>query len=576
MTKEISRRSFLQGIGLAGAATVGAGLAGCAPAAPAAEGEKLSDTGDQAHRWSWEAGPEDISEDQIAETVEHEFVVVGAGLAGLATAASLAENGGDVLVVEKNTTWASRGSVIAHIGALNTPRWVAAGVEYSKFDVFRDWDVQNGSRMDNAQVWTFLERSGEALEWSLQKAEALGGTVELLGSHYFGEKFPEYYGTVMVNASDKMIELEGNGIEMGKGNALHFSLYQSSLDNGAQYLWSTPGKQLVVEDGKVTGIICVNADGDYVRYKATKGVILATGDISGDEEMSACFAPIMNRCQSSMYIPAGMNTGDGQKMAIWAGAKMQDGPWPPMIHPQGYGMFLGPFMCTNSFGQRFMNEDTWTQGKSLGILNQPGDVDYGFCVFDKNYSRDMHATRKIGGGLMWDSVYRVYGNDEPDEMYDERILGMGIDGGFIYQADTLEEAAALVKADYPTFDEDLFLAEVARYNELVAAGEDTDFGKRADLMLPIAEAPFFIEKVGPNKMCAPGGALITGYGQVIDEEENPIEGLYAVGNCSGGLYAVDYPLVINGNSHGRCITFGYLLGRQLTGVEEVQSYPTRA
>jgi fumarate reductase flavoprotein subunit len=170
----------------------------------------------------------------------------------------------------------------------------------------------------------------------------------------------------------------------------------------------------------------------------------------------------------------------------------------------------------------------------------------------------------------------VYGNDEPDEMYDKRILGMGIDGGFIYQADTLEEAAALVKADYPTFDEDLFLAEVARYNELVAAGEDTDFGKRADLMLPIAEAPFFIEKVGPNKMCAPGGALITGYGQVIDEEENPIEGLYAVGNCSGGLYAVDYPLVINGNSHGRCITFGYLLGRQLTGVEEVQSYPTRA
>ena len=39
MTKEISRRSFLQGIGLAGAATVGVGLAGCAPAAPVAEGE---------------------------------------------------------------------------------------------------------------------------------------------------------------------------------------------------------------------------------------------------------------------------------------------------------------------------------------------------------------------------------------------------------------------------------------------------------------------------------------------------------------------------------------------------------
>lgn len=568
MTKEISRRSFLQGIGLAGAATVGAGLAGCAPAAPAAEGEKLSDTGDQAHRWSWEAGPEDISEDQIVETVEHEFVVVGAGLAGLATAASLAENGGDVLVVEKNTTWASRGSVIAHIGALNTPRWVAAGVEYSKFDVFRDWDVQNGSRMDNAQVWTFLERSGEALEWSLQKAEALGGTVELLGSHYFGEKFPEYYGTVMVNASDKMIELEGNGIEMGKGNALHFSLYQSSLDNGAQYLWSTPGKQLVVEDGKVTGIICVNADGDYVRYKATKGVILATGDISGDEEMSACFAPIMNRCQSSMYIPAGMNTGDGQKMAIWAGAKMQDGPWPPMIHPQGYGMFLGPFMCTNSFGQRFMNEDTWTQGKSLGILNQPGDVDYGFCVFDKNYSRDMHATRKIGGGLMWDSVYRVYGNEEPDEAYDERILGMGVDGGFIYQADTLEEAAALVKADYPTFDEDLFLAEVARYNELVAAGEgDADFGKRDEYMVPI-EAPCYAVPRGANNIDAlVDGLWCDDHFQCLDADMKPIEGLFAVGNASGPFFGnSNYPMDIEGLSVGRAITTGFATGRYVAGL----------
>ena len=64
-------------------------------------------------------------------------------------------------------------------------------------------------------------------------------------------------------------------------------------------------------------------------------------------------------------------------------------------------------------------------------------------------------------------------------------------------------------------------------------------------------------------MCAPGGALIDAKGEVLKEGDEPIPGLYAVGNCSGGLYAVDYPLVINGNSHGRCITFGYDLGRDL-------------
>ena len=68
-------------------------------------------------------------------------------------------------------------------------------------------------------------------------------------------------------------------------------------------------------------------------------------------------------------------------------------------------------------------------------------------------------------------------------------------------------------------------------------------------------------------MTAPGGLMVNTRSQVLDNDDNPIEGLYAVGNVSGGLYAVDYPLVIPGNSHGRAVTFGYLLGRQLTGVE---------
>jgi succinate dehydrogenase/fumarate reductase flavoprotein subunit len=515
--------------------------------------------------WSWEAGPEQIDSSQIVATYEHEFVVVGAGIAGLSTACSIAENGGDVIVVEKEPTWSARGF---HFGSLNTPRWVEAGITNDKFDVYRDWDAQCNSRMRPELVWTFLNRSGEALEWMFQKAESYGASVHLLGTHYFGEFYPEYYGTCMLYPDEHMQELAGD-IDISMSGVPHFALYQNSLENGATYVWSTPAKQLVLdEDGCVTGVICTNTNGEYEQYNATKGVVLATGDCSGDAEMSACFSPLMNRCLSSQYTPLGANTGDGQKMAIWAGAKMQDAPWPPMIHPQGYGMFLGPFMCVNSTGKRFMNEDTWTQGKSLGILEQPGNVDYGFCVFDSNYSDDLYNTRKIGGGLMWDSVWREYGDEGTCEDYNEAVMEMCVNMGCLYQGDTIEEAAAAVQADYPTFDADLFVAQVARYNELVEAGYDEDFGKRADLMLPVAQAPFYIEKVGPNKMCCPGGAMITGFGQVIDEDDKPIEGLYAVGNVSGGLYAVDYPLVINGNSHGRCVTFGYLLGRQLTGVEQ--------
>ena len=41
----------------------------------------------------------------------------------------------------------------------------------------------------------------------------------------------------------------------------------------------------------------------------------------------------------------------------------------------------------------------------------------------------------------------------------------------------------------------------------------------------------------------------------VDENSKPIPGLYAIGNTAGGLYGVDYPLIWNGNSHSRAITW---------------------
>ena len=67
-------------------------------------------------------------------------------------------------------------------------------------------------------------------------------------------------------------------------------------------------------------------------------------------------------------------------------------------------------------------------------------------------------------------------------------------------------------------------------------------------------------------MHCPGGILINTNSECLDANGQPIPGLYAVGNVSGGPYGVDYPLVILGNRHGRAIAFGWLLGRELTDV----------
>ena len=58
-----------------------------------------------------------------------------------------------------------------------------------------------------------------------------------------------------------------------------------------------------------------------------------------------------------------------------------------------------------------------------------------------------------------------------------------------------------------------------------------------------------------------GGVEINASTHVIDEQGEPISGLYAVGNTAGPFYGgVDYPAGIPGMSVGRAVTFGYVAG----------------
>ena len=107
--KGMSRRAFF-GLGATAAVAAGAaGLAGCAPAAETkdagAQGGQMAATGKATYEW--EIAPEPITD--IASTVDTDILVIGAGLAGCACAAAAAEKGGKVTVVEKSSSWNGRG-----------------------------------------------------------------------------------------------------------------------------------------------------------------------------------------------------------------------------------------------------------------------------------------------------------------------------------------------------------------------------------------------------------------------------------------------------------------------------------
>ena len=118
----------------------------------------------------------------------------------------------------------------------------------------------------------------------------------------------------------------------------------------------------------------------------------------------------------SVYTPVGANTGDGHKMIIWAGGQMQDrARSPPMLHPQRWAdpssnQLEGPFLYVNEKGERFFNEGTWVQPRSLQIMRNTAD-DCAYSIFDSSWGEDLMDSLPEGGGMFWD-MFRYKGESD--------------------------------------------------------------------------------------------------------------------------------------------------------------------
>ena len=231
-------------------------------------------------------------------------------------------------------------------------------------------------------------------------------------------------------------------------------------------------------------------------------------------------------------------------------------------------MFSGPFLFINPDGKRFMNEATWVQGKCVGTMVN-GGYDHCWSIFDANWEKDNTASLEFGGGMFWDS-FRAVGTKPEDATasHKESIEAGLTDTPDNYKrADTLDELLSQLDVDVETAK-----ATIERYTALCHAGEDVDFSKESHSLFPVEEGPFTAVKLGPGLLAVVGGIHISDNFEVLTAENEPIPGLYAIGNCAGDIYAYDYPINIQGNSHGRCLVEGKCLGEQLAGVyDEVKA-----
>lgn len=555
---------------------------GAAPAAPG--GEEAAEPAEE----DWLGTAPEISDADVEEEIETEVLVIGCGVAGVAAVRSAAERGAKVVACDKASGPQCRSGEYAVINGKTQARWGRDTFTNEDIEQMINFHMMESSyKCKRAIMSKWAYHSGENFDWWIEPNKDLFIAEESRSDipdesatnclvplflplpepyDWRKEEFPCYPTSVEFlpdQTNNLLINME----------------YAVSTGN-VEERYGCFAEKLVMEDGRCTGAYLRNAEtGKYILVKASKGVILATGDYSQNDAMVQHFCPdvidngIM-RLFTSVDVEGKMtNTGDGIKLGMWAGAAVQH-DHAPMIHHMGGGadsagvgvMGISGYLNLDMNGKRFMNEDLPGQQVENQIELQKGRTTW--QIFDSNWPEQLPYFPAAHGVACYFEDYASPEegpkNNQTNRNYKSWYqLEAAVEDGRAIKADTLEE---LVAQMYPDDEQaqKTALASIERYNELAKKGVDEDFGKVATRMWPLENGPFYADQfVCALLLVICGGLESDEDCHTFDADRNIIPGLYVAGNVQGSRFAHEYPITLKGVSHAMAVYYGYVAGQNV-------------
>ena len=502
------------------------------------------------HEYWFDKPPAAIHESRIRETIDTDILVLGSGVAGVVATLSAAETGCRVLQIEKGSSWHARGRGNFAFGSRmrppcgpDNPNASALETAKRRNAIVQEIMEYGGYRGDQRIANFLVDNAGTVYDWLIDLAEEKGIEIEA-----------RQYDTT--NAAEKL-NVSGSQqffydiIFQPEGQITMVKMVVEEIAKRANVdvRYNTRGVQLLLgEEGNVVGVIAKDKEG-YIQIKA-KATILATGGYEWDPEMIEKYGGMAIYLASCCYENE-LNTGDGQKMGAWIGARLDEAPHCMMYEDGGgyhlatekyYGVGVArkPWLAVNMFGERMDNEDKVWPMLGGSDLYKPGHIK--FSVWDDRW-RDEAREEDMGNAHSYFSKFHGYTREFTEEK---------IRDGSIMTADTLVELAKKMGVNEGTF-----LKTVERYNWICEQGYDYDFNKPKEFLKPLEKPPFYAAKMGAALLVSLGGLKINTKMEVLGQDWMPIKGLYAAGNVSGNLFFNDYPENIPGLSHARAAVFGY-------------------
>ena len=453
------------------------------------------------------------------EKYDADVIVIGAGGAGLTAAITAAENGMNVIVLEKMPM--AGGNTLISGGEYAAPEnWVQEkeGIEDSA-DLFYEDIMKGGDGESDPNLARILA------DKALDGAKWLRDEVGMIFEDYM-----LFFGGHSVERS--LVPKNATGYEM-----IH-KLTEKLKETASPLHLETKATELIMdENGRVTGVKA-EYHGQIIEYTAKKGVIMASGGFGYNKEMRAKYNEEMGEGYLSTNSVGSM--GDGLVMAEKIGASLVDmsfiQAYPTCDTQSGALLYVGDVrlegrsILVNKEGKRFVEELERRDVISKAVLQQTGGVSYMFW----------------DASAMEDSGVDVKHAAEYNGLIARKQL---------VKADTLEEAAAFFEIDAEELKK-----TVENYNQYAKDGKDLEFNKRGKLV-PFGEGPYYIMVSKPAIHHTMGGIKINTEAQVVSTEGKVIEGLFAAGEVVGDIHGTNR---LGSNAIADITVFGRIAGESVS------------
>jgi len=450
---------------------------------------------------------------------EAEIVIIGAGGTGLAAAVTAGQEGASVIVLETNGF--AGGNLLVSGGVYNSPEpemQAKQGIEDSP-ELFVQQTLAGGDNIANPELVRILAYNAlDGLNW----LKELGNEFEDQVIQAPGALHPRSHNTTA---------------PLGSGIIKTYLEHIDKMDN-VEILYETKGESLIQEDGRVVGVIAKNPDGSKLTVKANKGVIIATGGFSKNAQLVMEYRnaekwPLLD--ENSVSTNMDSIRGEGIIMAREIGADVVDMDQMQFLYlgQPKTGLLSGVFnvsaevtVFVNKEGKRFVAEDARRDVISSAVFAQEDGMMY-----------MLHSAESLSDPANQLNI---------DGIPMKELLDIGAYGW--KQGDTLEELAKEIGVAAENL-----VQTIAEYNEAVDTKNDP-FG-RTLLNVKMEKGPFYAIPRVPALHHTMGGLRIDTLARVLDTKGEPIPGLYAGGEVTGGIHGGNR---LGGNAVTDTVVFGRL------------------